>query len=410
MEIKNDDWVAIIGQGYVGLPLAITLVNSGWNVLGIDADEEKINSLQLGISPVADVRNEDIVNAIKSGAYKPSSRFENIKTASVVVICVPTPLDKYNKPDLSFLINASQSIGRYISDRTLIISESTSFPGTLRSIVVPEIYKNTFINNAHFYFAVSPERVNPGDTYWNQKNTPRLVAGLDTEDSIQAISFYKSFSEQVMEVESPEIAEAAKLLENTFRLINISMINEFAQLCTLAGLDINSVIDAASTKPYGFMQFRPGPGIGGHCIPVDPVYLLEWSKNLGGRLYALDCALEQNQRIPKVVADRLINLIGNLYGKLILILGVGYKTGSSDTRESPAEKIILEIESRGAKCQWLDPLVSEWHFNRCQNLKAEFDGVVLVTYQVDMDFSYFIEHEIPVLDCSYKFIKGFYSI
>lgn len=405
MKIENKDSVAVIGQGYVGLPLSMTLINSGWRVVGIDNSEEKIKSLQLGISQVDDVSNDEILSALTSGAYIPSSDFELIKTTNIIIICVPTPLDKNERPDLSFLVNAVKNIAHFVNNNTLIISESTSFPGTLRDIVVPEIYKNTPQKNAHFYFAVSPERVNPGDKFWNQKNTTRLIAGLNKEDSTLAVSFYKSFTEHVFEVESPEVAEAAKLLENTFRLVNISMINEFAQLCFLAGIDINSVITAASTKPYGFMRFEPGPGIGGHCIPVDPVYLLHWSRNLGGNFSLVEQALKQNRQMSRNVADRVSNLIGDLTGKCILVAGVGYKSGSSDTRESPAEKIILEVESRGAKCEWIDPLVKEWPYTKCLNTKKEFDAIILVTPQNGMDFSEFIIKKIPIIDCSYQTVN-----
>jgi UDP-N-acetyl-D-glucosamine dehydrogenase len=274
---KSNKTVAIIGQGYVGLPLAMTLVKANWQVVGFDSDEDKISLLNSGLSPIEDISNSLVSESISNGNYLPTNDIKHLLRAKIIVICVPTPLDDFHNPDLSILRHALQTIAPYIQNESLIISESTSFPGTLRDIVVTEVLNFTLLKNPTFYFAVAPERVNPGDKIWNQKNTPRLVSGLNDTDTNKAIIFYETFCDKVIRVDTPEIAEAAKLLENTFRLINISAINEFAQLCHAAGINVSSVIDAAATKPYGYMPFRPGAGAGGHCIPVDPVYLMKWS-------------------------------------------------------------------------------------------------------------------------------------
>jgi UDP-N-acetyl-D-glucosamine dehydrogenase len=270
--------LAIIGQGYVGLPLAMAAVESGWEVVGLDNSATRVEDLNRGHSPVEDISNETLVNALKSGSYKASSNYEDISNADVVTICVPTPLDGKKEPDLTALRGATISSAPYLKNGALLVSESTSYPGTLRTEVISLVEKNRPTGKTQLFFATAPERVNPGDRVWNQKNTPRLVSGIDKESHEKALEFYSSICDEVVPVETPEIAEAAKLLENTFRLVNIGLINEFTKLCGPAGIDVNKVVTAASTKPYGFMPFRPGVGVGGHCIPVDPLYLTWWAK------------------------------------------------------------------------------------------------------------------------------------
>lgn len=408
MSNELNDVVAIIGQGYVGLPLAMTLVEANWNVIGYDSDEDKIKLLNSGLSPIEGIENSLVLESMRNGKYLPTTEVNHLLKANIIVICVPTPLDEFHNPDLSILKNALQTIAPYIQNESLIISESTSFPGTLRELVVKEVLNFTKLKDPKLYFAVAPERVNPGDKIWNQKNTPRLVAGLTDTDTEKALEFYKSFCDKVICVETPEIAEAAKLLENTFRLINISAINEFAQLCHISGINVNSVIDAAATKPYGYMAFKPGAGAGGHCIPVDPVYLLNWANKFQFSFSSLENAININNEMAFYIASRLKILLGTKINPKVLILGVGYKSGLSDTRESPSEKIFKILENSGTIVKWFDPLVSEWTKDKCLNLDEKFDAAILVTNQRGMEINRLLQNGVPILDCtnSYKDVEG----
>jgi UDP-N-acetyl-D-glucosamine dehydrogenase len=405
---KSNKTVAIIGQGYVGLPLAMTLVKANWQVVGFDSDEDKISLLNSGLSPIEDISNSLVSESISNGNYLPTNDIKHLLRAKIIVICVPTPLDDFHNPDLSILRHALQTIAPYIQNESLIISESTSFPGTLRDLVVTEVLNFTLLKNPTFYFAVAPERVNPGDKIWNQKNTPRLVSGLNDTDTNKAIIFYETFCDKVIRVDTPEIAEAAKLLENTFRLINISAINEFAQLCHAAGINVSSVIDAAATKPYGYMPFRPGAGAGGHCIPVDPVYLMKWSDRFEFKFNLLENAIRINLEMPLYIASRLKNLLGKKINPKVLILGIGYKPGLSDVRESPSEKLFEILENSGITVKWYDPLISKWTKEQCLNLDEIFDAAILVNNQPGMDIKQLLHNGVPILDCTntYKGIEG----
>jgi UDP-N-acetyl-D-glucosamine dehydrogenase len=397
--------VVVVGQGYVGLPLSMALTKARWSVIGLDSDLTKINLLKSGISSIEDIEDSTLKEVLSSGSYIPSSNTQYVSQADVIVICVPTPLDEQGNPDLSLLINAIQSIGPYIKNKTLIISESTSYPGTLRKVVVDEIYKSCLIQSPELYFAVSPERVNPGDKLWTQKNTPRLVGGIDPLALEKATSFYRTFCDEVVCVESPEIAEAAKLLENTFRLINISAINEFAQVCESAGIQVNKVIDAAATKPYGFLPFRPSAGIGGHCIPVDPVYLEQWAGSFNVNFSLLTQSLEVNKNRSKYILSRIMRIKNNEKNNKILILGVGYKSGLSDTRESPAGPIVKELKLAGFDYEWFDPLVESWQGNKCNDINGKFSAAILVINQPGIDLSILIKNKVPVLDCTYTYTE-----
>ena len=408
MSDKSNNTVAIIGQGYVGLPLAMAIVEANWQVIGFDSDEDKINLLSSGLSPIKDVSNSSVLESISNGTYLPTNEIKHLLKAKTIIVCVPTPLDEFHNPDLSILKHALQTIAPYIQNESLIISESTSFPGTLRDLVVTEVLNCTLLKNPTFYFAVAPERVNPGDKIWNQRNTPRLVSGLSDTDTNKAINFYETFCDKVIRVETPEIAEAAKLLENTFRLINISAINEFAQLCHVAGINVSSVIDAAATKPYGYMPFRPGAGAGGHCIPVDPVYLMKWADRFEFKFNLLENAIKINLEMPLYIASRLKSLLGKRVNPKVLILGIGYKPGLSDVRESPSGKLFEILENSGITVKWYDPLISAWTKEQCLSLDEIFDAAILVTNQPGMDINHLLQNGVPILDCTntYKGIEG----
>lgn len=260
-------------------------VDAGWTVIGVDNFEAKVAMINGGLSPVEDISNPQLQAAITKGVYRATTDYSSVSQASVITICVPTPLDEKRQPDLSLLRSAARGIAPFVSNETLVVSESTSYPGTLRDIIIPLVNSLKPEDSSTIYFASAPERVNPGDPVWNQKNTPRLIGSIDKESQQRAITFYESICDAAVSVSTPEVAEAAKLLENTFRLVNIALINEFTQLCTAGGINVNEVIDAAASKPYGFMPFRPGVGVGGHCIPVDPLYLTWWARQNGGRAH-----------------------------------------------------------------------------------------------------------------------------
>ena len=393
--------LAIIGQGYVGLPLAMAAVESGWRVIGLDNSSSRVEELNRGLSPVEDISDESLSNALKSGSYKASSTYEDIANADVVAICVPTPLDDKREPNLSALRGATISSAPYLKNGALLVSESTSYPGTLRTEVIPLIEKNRPTGTSYLFFATAPERVNPGDQVWNQKNTPRLVSGIDKESHEKAIDFYRSICDAVIPVETPEIAEAAKLLENTFRLVNIGFINEFTKLCAPAGIDVNKVITAAASKPYGFMPFRPGVGVGGHCIPVDPLYLTWWAKQ--NNLYSpmVDLAEKTNTEMHKYVADRALKLIkSNKQKARILLLGVAYKAGVSDTRETPHSHLRAHLIHLGHEVEWMDPLVSTWEGSNPTSDLSGFDVAILAVNQPELPIGELQRVATPILDCT----------
>ena len=396
--------LAIIGQGYVGLPLAMAAVESGWTVVGLDNSASRVENLNRGQSPVEDISNETLSNALKSGRYRVSSNFEDISNADVVTICVPTPLDDKKEPDLTALRSATISSAPYLKNGALLVSESTSYPGTLRSEVIPLVEKNRPAGTKQLFFATAPERVNPGDQVWNQKNTPRLVSGIDKESHEKALDFYRSICDAVVPVETPEIAEAAKLLENTFRLVNIGLINEFTKLCGPAGIDVNKVVTAASTKPYGFMPFRPGVGVGGHCIPVDPLYLTWWAKQNNLSSPIVNLAEKTNAEMHKYIADRALNLIkSNSEKARVLLLGVAYKDGVSDIRETPVSHLRGYLIHLGHIVEWIDPLVPIWEGTSPTIDLKGFDVAILAVNQPGLPIGDLQRFAIPILDCTNSF-------
>jgi UDP-N-acetyl-D-glucosamine dehydrogenase len=396
--------LVIIGQGYVGLPLSMAAVESGWKVIGLDNSMTRVEALNLGQSPVEDISNETLSNSLETGNYKASSNYEDISNADVVTICVPTPLDDNKEPDLTALRNATISSAPFLKNGALLVSESTSYPGTLRTEVIPLVEKNRPTGITQLFFATAPERVNPGDQVWNQKNTPRLVSGIDKESHDKAIDFYRSICDAVVPVETPEIAEAAKLLENTFRLVNIGLINEFAKLCGPAGIDVNKVVTAASSKPYGFMPFRPGVGVGGHCIPVDPLYLTWWAKQNNLSSPIVDLAKKTNTEMHKYVADRALKLRkSNSKKARVLLLGVAYKAGVSDVRETPVFHLRQHLNNLGHEVEWLDPLVSTWEDTNPTNDLTGFDVAILAVNQAGLPIVDLQRVGTPILDCTNSF-------
>lgn len=396
--------LAIIGQGYVGLPLAMAAVESGWTVIGLDNSSARVEKLNGGQSPVEDISNETLANALQSGSYRASSNFEDISNADVVTICVPTPLDEKKEPDLTALRGATTSSAPFLKNGVLLVNESTSYPGTLRSEVIPLIEKHRPTGTAQLFFATAPERVNPGDQVWNQKNTPRLVSGIDSDSHDRAMAFYRSICNEVVSVETPEIAEAAKLLENTFRLVNIGLINEFTKLCAPAGIDVNKVVTAASSKPYGFMPFRPGIGVGGHCIPVDPLYLTWWAKQSNLSSPIVELAEKTNTEMHKYVVDQALKLSKSNEQKVrILLLGVAYKAGVSDIRETPVSRLREHLIDLGHVVEWMDPLVSIWEDTQPTDELKGFDVAILAVNQPGLPIADLQRTNTPILDCTNSF-------
>ena len=375
--------VAIVGQGYVGLPLAIAAARAGHTVRGIDIDSALVSGINAGKSPIGDVSNDEIAKALASNQYSATTSFESIADAQIVVICVPTPLDSAYNPDLSYLESALVPIAQYLTAGTLVINESTVAPGTTRAIIANKLATA----GVSFDLAYSPERIDPANKVWNVSNTPKLVAGLTEEAAAKATAFYASFVDSVTTGSSLEVIETAKLLENSFRLINISFINEIAQFCAALKVDVREVVDAASTKPYGFMPFYPSAGVGGHCIPVDPKYLSSKANEIGAPSKFIDLAHEVNISLPSYFLGVATGMIGDLTNKKILVVGVAYKPNVSDTRETPAEGLIATLRQAGANVDWHDDLVKGWNGEASTPLTNSYDLAIFVNPHSHCDLS-----------------------
>ena len=370
--------VGIIGQGYVGLTISVGALRAGHEVIGVDYSLSLITSLSAGKSHIEGISDGEISAGLKSGKFLPTSSYGEIADCDIVVIAVPTPLGVNGYADLTLLEAAATSVGQALKKKALVINESTSYPGTLRDVIRPLIEKGSPLG--HMY-AISPERVDPGNKNFGTKNTPRVVGGLTDQARDAAVAFYSSFCDAVLPVSSPEVAEAAKLFENTFRFINIGLVNEFAQVMGAMGIPVDEVLAAAGTKPYGFMPFHPNVGIGGHCIPVDPMYLQEKAIEFGVPSKYISVSQEINHAMPGFIVDRLSNEIGGLKGKKIQVVGVSYKANISDTRESPAVEVVGLLRAAGAVVTWHDPLVSTWSGESSSAIDSGVDaGLVLVAH------------------------------
>jgi UDP-N-acetyl-D-glucosamine dehydrogenase len=390
--------VTIVGQGYVGLPLAIEAAMVGHEVVGLDIDESKIFDLQRGITKIPDVESKVIRKLISDKSYLATTNPNSMADSDIIVLAVPTPLDISGNPDISFLINAAEVCAEYCNPTALIINESTSYPGTLRKVIEPIFQKNSKLNNI---FASAPERVDPGNPQWNLKNTTRVVAGLTLSATEKASDFYSTFCNNVQKVSSPEVAEAAKLFENTFRMVNIALVNEFALICKNLNISTHEVLQAAATKPFGFMKFLPSIGVGGHCIPVDPMYLTYSAKKVGAESALINLAHNLNIAMPKKVSKIIeAELDNNLADKKIQIVGIAYKPDVSDLRESPALELIQELRKMGATVTWCDPFVGEFKGELSSNLETDIDLGVILAPHSNIDFSIWSRSRVKVLDMS----------
>ncbi len=373
--------VCVIGQGYVGLTISVFAAEH-FSVVGFDLNHSLVKSLNFGQSHIEGIPSSKLDKLIQSGRYLATADPKDIEGSEIVVIAVPTPLDETRKPDLSYIDNACKVIAENVNKPVLIINESTSFPGTIRDYIKPTIEKYSKQKFEHMY-AISPERVDPGREDFNQKNTPRLYAGLTPEATKRTQEFYSTFCDNLVEVSSPEVAEAAKLFENTFRQVNIALVNELAQISHALGIDVRETLDAAGTKPYGFMKFQPSAGVGGHCIPVDPSYLADVAEIAGVEATFIKRANEVNLDMPNYIAGRIAkDNGGSVKGKKVLVVGVAYKPNVADTRETPAELLIDELKDLGAVVSWNDPVVGSWHGTESSPLSGADIAVVVTKHDV----------------------------
>jgi UDP-N-acetyl-D-glucosamine dehydrogenase len=385
--------ITIIGQGYVGYALSVAATKAGHSVIGFDTNSKLVSE----IKSKGDLKN-----------YLPTNNEADIKDQDAYIIAVPTPLDEKNLPDLSFLINAAQLIARSASKGALVINESTSYPGTLREIVITEIEKS---NKAKFLYAAAPERIDPANTKWSIKNTPRVIAGIDDQSSKAAYEFYKSICDEVMLVSSPEVAESAKLFENTFRQVNIALVNELAQITEKLGVSANEVIKAAATKPFGFMKFNPSLGVGGHCIPIDPIYLAQKAESVGASAQFIRQANLVNQQMPLYVLKRLTGLLGgDISGKKICVVGISYKPDVTDMRQSPAIVLWQELEKKGALVSFHDEIVKEFDGKTSTALAPNaFDLTVVAVAHSSLEVDKVINSAPITFDCTGT-INGAYQL
>jgi len=403
--------IGIIGLGYVGLPLATAMGEAGFTVYGVDLDQRKIDSLNKGISYIQDVRTEQVARLLKAGKLNASTDFSVLSEVDAVSICVPTPLRKTGDPDLSFILNATNALAKYMHLGMVVVLESTTYPGTTREILLPKLGDEKGLKvGEDFFLAFSPERVDPGRKDWTTLNTPKVIGGITPACSEVAAACYGYALKTIVTVSSAEAAEMAKLLENTFRMINIGLVNEMAIMCNRLGIDIWEVIDAASTKPFGFMRFTPGPGLGGHCIPIDPLYLSWKLKALNYTARFIELASEINTNMPRYVIgltqDALNTQSKPLKDSHVLVLGAAYKPDIDDLRESPALDVIGLLKKKGAIVSYHDPLIpllhhDGWELHSVPDLMAavrDVDCVVIITNHSQYDYTAILNEAKLIVD------------
>jgi UDP-N-acetyl-D-glucosamine dehydrogenase len=401
--------IGIIGLGYVGLPLAVEFAQAGFTVIGIDVDAEKVRSLTRGRSYVQDVPDEDIKAIFKAGRMTATTDFSVLRKVDAVSICVPTPLRKTKDPDISYIAAATDQVAKYLPKGQLVVLESTTYPGTTNEIVLSELAKKGKRVGKDFFLAFSPERVDPGNPTFQTRNPPKIIGGVTPQCTELAVALYRHAVDRVIPVSSTQAAEMVKLLENTFRAINIGLANEAALMCRTLGIDVWEVIDAASTKPFGFMPFYPGPGLGGHCIPIDPLYLSWKLKAFNYNARFIELASEINTKMPEhvveIVTEALNRAKKSVNGAKLLVAGVSYKRNVDDVRESPALDIIRLLESKGATVAYTDPHVPKLDVGNGRMLKSVkadhvsgYDAVVIVTDHHAFDYKAMVKQAKLVID------------
>ena len=413
-KIKEKDLtVGVVGLGYVGLPLAVEKAKAGYKTIGFDVQEEKVRFVNEGHNYIGDVVDSDLKSLVESGRFRATSDFDFIKEADFIAICVPTPLDKHQQPDISYVRSSTEAISVHLTRETMVVLESTTYPGTTEELVKPILEKGSGLKcGEDFYLGFSPERVDPGNLIYKTKNTPKVVGGIGKDATEVIAAMYRSVLDgDVAEVSSPAIAEMEKILENTYRNINIGLINELAILCDRMGISIWEVIDAAKTKPYGFQAFYPGPGLGGHCIPLDPYYLSWKAREYGFHTSMIESSMMINDKMPEYCVDRAARILNrfekSLKGSKVLVVGVAYKQDIDDYRESPALEVIEILRESGADVEYYDPWVAEYkyHGQKTKGLTeitpeqiAGYDLLMITAAHSNVDYEMLQKHAKAVFD------------
>lgn len=407
---KKEAVFGVIGLGYVGLPLAVEFANAGFKVIGIDVDEDRVAKIHRSENFIQDVDDKELANAVKTGKLAATTDYSSLRHIDAVSIAVPTPLNKTKDPDISFILQVNEQIGKYLHKNLVVILESTTYPGTTRELILPTLESTGLRVGEDVFLLFSPERVDPGNPVYHTENTPKVIGGM-TENCLKlGTALYSHVFEKLVPVSSPEAAELAKLLENTFRSINIGLVNEMAMMCDRLGVDVWEVIDAAATKPFGFMKFTPGPGLGGHCIPIDPHYLSWKMRTLNYRARFIELAGEINAEMPNYVVDLVIEGLNrhgkSVKGSKILLLGMAYKPDIDDVRESPALDVHALLKSRGALVDFNDPYVEKVRFDGIyaesvpldEGTLADYDCVVVTTNHKVYDMNMIAKHAQLIID------------
>lgn len=403
--------VAVLGLGYVGLPLATVFCEAGFRVVGIDPVEEKVNEINNGRSYVLDIPDEQVGRLVKKGLLSATTDFSALKDADAVSICVPTPLRKTGDPDLSFIVSATESLAPYLHEGMVVVLESSTYPGTTRELVLTRLCEVGELQvGKDFFLAFSPERVDPGRKDWTTYNTPKVIGGITPACTKVSAAWYGQALKTVVPVTSTEVAEMAKLLENTFRMINIGLVNELAIMCDRLGIDVWEVIDAAATKPFGFMKFTPGPGLGGHCIPIDPLYLSWKLRSLNYNARFIELASEINTNMPRFALGKIQDALNErgkpLKGSRVIVLGVAYKPDIDDLRESPALDVIGLLKKKGAQVSYHDPYIpaishDDWTLQSVEDLMSQVkaaDCVAVITNHSSYDYPAILETASLIVD------------
>ena len=410
---KRDITVGVVGLGYVGLPLAVEKAKAGFKTIGFDVQEEKVKMVNEGHNYIGDVVNEDLKELVESGMMKATSDFSFVKDVDFIAICVPTPLDKHQEPDISYVKSSTEAISKHLSRYTMVVLESTTYPGTTEELLLPILEEGSGLKcGEDFYLGFSPERVDPGNLIYKTKNTPKVVGAVG-KDATEVISaMYREVLEgEIYEVSSPAIAEMEKILENTYRNINIGLVNELAILCNKMGISLWEVIDAAKTKPYGFQAFYPGPGLGGRCIPLDPYYLTWKAREFGFHTSMIENSMIINDKMPEYTVDRAASVLNEhkkaLNGSKVLVLGVAYKNNIDDYRESPALNVIDILKERGAVTDFYDPWIpkykrnGEWH-EGISEINADiikgYDLILVATAHDAYDYEMIRKNAVAIFD------------
>lgn len=411
-KIENKEAViGVVGLGYVGLPLAVEKAKAGYKVIGFDVQASRVEQVNMGINYIGDVVDQDLQDMIKQGKLEATTDYARITDVDAVAICVPTPLDIYQQPDTSYVESSAKEIAKYAHEGMLVVLESTTYPGTTEEIVKPALEEKGLVTGETVFVAYSPERVDPGNKQFKTKNTPKVVGGITPNCTKVASALYRNVLEgDVFEVSSPAVAEMEKIFENTFRHINIALANEMAILCEKMGIDVWEVIDAAKTKPYGFMAFYPGPGLGGHCIPIDPFYLTWKAREYNYHTRLIELAGEINNAMPEYVVTRSMQVLNEdgkaLRGAKVAVLGVAYKKDIEDVRESPVLKIIELLEFHGAAYQVVDPYVKSFKaggkrietVSLTEELLQDADLVLVTTDHTDFDYNLIAKESKVIFD------------